>query len=161
MRSRRTVATIIVVYFLALWVEAPPAGAQEPGACKVEITTPKPGDQVGESGKVRGTARIPDGTHLWVLAHMKDLVAEWWPQGGRAAVVEPNGEWVIVTGYGLARDIGEAFEVAAVVVDANTHHRLLNWVNRAKETGDYPPIEFPTPLDECVPVKVVVEKVSH
>lgn len=140
----------------------PVADAQEASSgCTVEITTPKPGDQVGRSGKVRGTAGIPSGTHLWVLAHMKDLVLEWWPQGGRPAVIENGGEWVIIAGYGVADDVGELFEIAAVVVDANTNRRLLDWVKTGNETGQYPPIPLPTPVDACVPVKVVVEKVSH
>lgn len=166
MRARRmlTAAAVAAAALLALaGVPAAPAAEAPaaPAACTVEITTPKPGDQVGRSGKVRGTARIPSGTHLWVLAHMKDLVLEWWPQGGRPAVVEGEGEWVIIAGYGVPDDVGELFEVAAVVVDANTNQRLMGWVKAGQDSGQYPPIQLPTPVDGCVPVKVVVEKVSH
>ena len=159
MTGRRWFVTgMLTVLAVLVGPTAPEAEAAE---CTVEITAPKPGDQVGQRGKVRGTATIPPGTHLWVLAHMKDLVVEWWPQGGRPAVLDSDGSWVIFAGYGEAPDVGEAFEVAAVVVDDNTNRRLQEWVEETKETGDYPPIPFPTPADACVPVKVVVEKVSH
>jgi hypothetical protein len=163
MTSGKTSTAAAAALLLLAWMPAAPAaGAQEEeAACTVEITTPKPGDQVGRSGKVRGKARIPSGTHLWVMAHMKDLVLEWWPQGGRPAVVEDGGEWVIIAGYGAPEDVGELFEVSAVVVDANTNRRLLDWVKTAQQTGEYPPIPLPTPVDACVPVKVVIEKVSH
>jgi hypothetical protein len=133
--------------------------AQEAVKCEVKITTPRPGDQVGKDGWVRGTATIPDGTHLWVLAHLRDLVAEWWPQGGRPAVIEADSTWVIRTRYGEPPDVHEQFEVAAVVVDGNTNTRIRNWVETAPSKG-YPPIEFPDAVDGCVPVKVKVTKAS-
>lgn len=132
----------------------------QPGTCDVKINTPRPGDGVGSEGRVRGTATVPPGTFLWVLAHMKDLVAEWWPQGGRAAVIEGDKTWVIVVGYGQPRDIGEDFEVAAVVVDANTNKDLQIWFAEAKKTKSYEPIPFPSSVGGCVPVKVTVKKKS-
>jgi hypothetical protein len=116
---------------------------------------------VGRDGRVRGTAKIPSGTYLWVLAHLKDLTEEWWPQGGRPASIDPQtGEWVIIAGYGRAEDVKENFEVAVVVVDANTTSRLRDWFKDAK-AKDYPPIDFPTPIDGCPPIRIVVNKTSH
>lgn len=162
MMIRRAVGTLAISIFGAtLAALAPVTTAAQAPSCRVEITTPKAGDQVGHQGRVRGAATIPPGTHLWVMAHMKDLALEWWPQAGREAVIEPDGSWVIIAGYGVADDVGEAFEVAAVVVDENTHRRLQEWAATSKKTKEYPPIDFPTPVDECVPVKVEVAKVSH
>ena len=128
--------------------------------CDVKITSPVPGAQVSSQGRVRGTATIPAGTFLWVLAHLKDLVAEWWPQGGRPAVIEPDKTWVIVAGYGQPIDIREDFEVSAVVVDANTNRDLQAWFTGAQRTNSYPPIAFPTAVGGCVPVKITVKKTS-
>ena len=150
---------IIAACLFFLLRDASTALAQQAAKCEVKITTPQPGDRVGKEGRVRGTATIPTGTYLWVLAHMKDLVAEWWPQGGRPAVIK-NGEWVIITAYGRADDIKQQFEVAAVVVDANTNTRLLDWFKTVREK-DYPPIEFPDSVEGCVPIKITVTKTSH
>jgi hypothetical protein len=151
------------VQILALCgLAALPLTSQETSVtCEVRISTPKPGDRVGRDGRVRGTAKIPSGTYLWVLTHLKDLTEEWWPQGGRPASIDPKtGEWVIIAAYGRAEDVKENFEVAVVVVDANTNSRLRDWFKDAR-AKDYPPIEFPTPIDGCLPIKVVVIKTSH
>ncbi len=139
-----------------------PLAAQKPSAtCEVKLSTPQPGDNVGRDARVRGTAKIPTGTYLWVLDHMKDLTEEWWPQGGRPASIDPqNGEWVIVAAYGRAEDVKQDFEVAVVVVGANTNSLLRDWFKDAK-AKDYPPIDFPTPIDGCPPIRVVVHKTSH
>jgi hypothetical protein len=155
-----TLTVFIVTTCFLLSAGTPSAVAQSAATCEVKISTPRPGDQVGKDGRVRGTATIPNGTYLWVLAHMKDLAAEWWPQGGRPAVIDPHGEWVIISGYGRAEDVGQQFEVVAVVVDANTNTHLRAWSQSAKQL-DYPSIEFPDAVEGCVPVKVTVKKTSN
>src|SRR5260370_41566941 len=113
--------------------------------CQVRVTTPQAGDKVNRQGRVRGTAKIPSGTYLWVLAHMKDLVEEWWPQGGRAATIDPQtGEWVIIVAYGREEDVKQDFEVAVVVVDGDTNTRLRDWF-KTPRPREYPPIDFPPP----------------
>jgi hypothetical protein len=152
-----------VVHILVLCVlfVLPAAAQNAPATCEVKVSTPQPGDKVGRDGRVRGTAKIPTGTYLWVLSHMKDLTEEWWPQGGRPASINPqSGEWVIIAAYGRAEDVKEDFEVAVVVVDSNTNSRLRDWFKDAK-AKDYPAMDFPTPIDGCLPIKVVVHKTSH
>jgi len=153
---------VALVLILLLGLVALPAVAQRTSTvCTVSVSTPLPGDNVGRDGRVRGTAKIPSGTFLWVLDHMKDLTEEWWPQGGRAASIDPQtGEWVIVAGYGRAEDVKQDFEVAVVVVNANTNALLRDWFKDAK-AKDYPAIDFPTPIDGCLPIRVVVHKTSH
>ena len=154
----KRVAEILVLCGL---VGLPLAAQNPPGTCEVKVSTPKPGDRVGHDGRVRGTAKIPSGTYLWVLSHLKDLTEEWWPQGGHPASIDPKtGEWVIIAGYGRAEDVKENFEVAVIVVDANTNSRLRDWFKDAK-AKDYPPIDFPTSIDGCPPLKVIVNKTSH
>jgi len=154
---------VAVMVWVGLVLSGPNVIAQTRAkTCEVKITTPSPGDKVGREGRVRGTAKIPDGTFLWVFAHMKDLAAEWWPQGGRAAIInKEDGSWVIIVGYGQQQDVKEDFEVAAAVVDGNTNAQLRQWYLQAQKTGSYPPIEFPSVVDGCPPVKVAVVKTSH
>lgn len=128
------------------------------GPCQVIISAPLQGAKVGAEGRVRGTAKIPAGTHLWVLAHMKDLAAEWWPQGGREALINADGTWVIITGYGQPRDSGEQFEVAAVVVNEGTHSLLKKWFDDSVRRQSYPPIPFPDIVQGCGFAKVTVTK---
>ena len=155
--NKRVAQILVVCGLFAL----PLAAQKPPTTCEVTVSTPQPGDKVGREGRVRGTARIPSGTYLWVLSHMKDLTEEWWPQGGRPASIDSQtGEWVIITAYGRTEDVKQDFEVALVVVDANTNSRLRDWFKDAK-AKDYPGIEFPTPIDGCPPIKVVVHKTSH
>ncbi len=143
-----------------LSVGVPSAVARDAVPCEIKITTPQPGDKVGEEGEVGGTAKIPGGTYLWVLSHRKNLSADWWPQGMHAAAIDADGKWVVVSAYGRAKDVGKQFEVAAVAVDGETNTKLREWFKTAKER-DYPPIEFPDAVGGCVPVKVTVNKTSH
>jgi hypothetical protein len=156
--SVRSCSVATCLFFILASI--PAAFAQQAAKCQVDITTPQPGDKVGQEGRVRGAATIPRGTYLWVLVHMKDLVAEWWPQGRHSAVIGQDGKWVIIAAYGQAKDVQQEFEVAAVVVDANTNAGLLDWFKTAEEKH-YPPIEFPSTVQGCVPVKVTVIKTSH
>src|SRR6185437_526051 len=117
--------SVYMILSVLLSVAAAQAQAQ-PNACQIKVVTPQQGDRVGGEGRVRGTAKIPSETHLWVLSHLKDLTDDWWPQGGRPASINPDtGEWVVIVAYGRPKDINELFEVAVVVVnsDTNTHLR--------------------------------------
>jgi hypothetical protein len=146
------------ILFAVIGIVALPTSAQKPPAtCVVTISTPEPGDDVGRQGPVRGNAKIPPGTYLWVLAHMKDLTGDWWPQGGRPALFDPKGDWVIITGYGRPEDVNQDFEIRVVVVGANTNTLLRDWFKDAK-AKDYPPIESPTPIDGCAPITETVHK---
>ena len=154
----RAVINVILLFGLT---RSPAIAQQASSTCDVKVSTPHPGDNVGHDGRVWGTAKIPADSYLWVLSHMKDLTEEWWPQGGRPAAIDPQtGEWVIIAGYGRAEDVKQDFEVAVVVVNANTNSILREWFNDAK-AKDYPSIDFPTPIDGCLPIKVVVHKTSH
>jgi hypothetical protein len=156
-----TIAVSIATASFLLSAGASSVVAQNAPGCEVKITTPQPGDKVAKKGWVRGTATIPNGTYLWVLAHLKDLVAEWWPQGDRPAVIDQDGGWVINSFYGSTEDVGQEFEVAVVVVDANTNTRLGQYYTKAREVREYPPIEFPDAVEGCVPVRLTVKKTSH
>jgi hypothetical protein len=60
--------------------------------------------------------------------------------------------------FGQKRDNGSQFEIAAVVVDRTTNDKLLNWVKKAEETGQYPGMEFPSTIEACQLQQVTVTK---
>ncbi|HTW65569.1 MAG TPA: class I SAM-dependent methyltransferase [Bryobacteraceae bacterium] len=109
--------------------------------CPLEILTPRSGSTVGASGTVEGTAVLPADTHLWILAHRRDI-GGWWPQGGGAVPVQEN-RWRIEVTYGGPQDAGCDFEIAALAVGPATHQLWSDWVARVNETGLFPPVQFP------------------
>ncbi|HWY19881.1 MAG TPA: hypothetical protein VNX26_01605 [Candidatus Acidoferrum sp.] len=132
-----------------------PATGQEQG-CTVKIVSPSNDDRVGEVDDVKGTGAIPAGTYLWVFAHRRGL-ALWWPEGGGAAVIT-KGAWLVTATFGQERDNGRQFEIAAVVVDRATNAKLENWVTKAGETGQYPGMNLPAPVEGCNLQQVTVTK---
>lgn len=125
-------------------------------ACVVTISSPTPGQTVGSDGDVVGTATIPPGQYLWILAHRTGL-QKWWPESGGAASVN-SGPWQAAVTYGEPRDIGHDFEVAAIVVESNENARLVAWVEKADQTGAYPPVSFPAVTGACPVTRVTVRK---
>jgi hypothetical protein len=143
----------------ALWLHMPATSAQTPGVdgmCSVTITSPKEGEPVGPDGDVSGTAAIPVDKFLWVFAHRKGL-QNWWPQGGGPASVI-QGSWHVAVTYGLQRDIGRDFEIAATLVDGEANAKLKAWFERADRTGTYPPVPFPSAAVGCPIVRITVRK---
>jgi hypothetical protein len=124
--------------------------------CHVAITVPHDGGNVSETDDVRGTGKIPGGAYLWIFAHRKGL-ALWWPEGGGPATIT-NGEWDVTATFGQARDKGHPFEISAAVVDQSTHDKLVAWVKKTNETGQYPGMDHPTTVQGCAPVRLTVTK---
>jgi|GEM_PF-1563241 len=152
--------------YLEIWLKGP-LGTKLPPAlgrapCESQITAPSDGGNVGSQGKVHGKARIPTGSYLWVLAHLKSPQEDkWWPLGGGAASIDQDGTWVVEVSYGMARDIGKDFEIALAVVSEHVNTSLQQWVQRTEQTNQYLPIAFPNVIDGCPPVTIAVKKKSH
>ncbi|MGD0497224.1 MAG: class I SAM-dependent methyltransferase [Bryobacteraceae bacterium] len=111
------------------------------GRCRIEILSPRAGETVGQAGEVEGSAEMPDGGYLWVLAHRRDLDG-WWPQGGGPVSVN-GGRWKASVRYGDPQDAGHEFEVAALAVGKPTHELWTDWAARVEETGACPPVRLP------------------
>ncbi len=134
-----------------------PCQAQNPGQeCSVHIVQPKPDQSVRSPESVIGTAHIPVGTKLWVLAHRKGF-ALWWPQGG-ASVDLSGSDWAVLTFFGEGRDDGANFEIAARVFDERQNAFLEAWVKRTIDTGQFPGITMPPYVAECGAETVTVRK---
>ena len=124
----------------------------------VKITSPKDSSNAGREVVVRGTASIPSGHHLWVLARRKDFKPLWWPQ--REAEIDPKThEWEATAGLGGEQDIGWYFDIGVITVNANEHQKLMAYWEKAMETGDWKPKKIPPTTSP--PRTVKVKKVSH
>jgi hypothetical protein len=124
--------------------------------CTVRIVSPRNDDKVAEVDQVTGTGTIPPGTYLWVLAHRQGL-ALWWPEGAGPATIT-KGSWNVTATFGVERDNGRRFEVSAAVVDRTTNEKLVGWVKKTNETGQYPGIDYPATVKGCAPDQVTVTK---
>jgi hypothetical protein len=125
-------------------------------SCTVRIVTPADGGSVSETDDVKGAGTIPAGSYLWIFAHRKGL-ALWWPEGGGAATVT-QGKWLVTATFGVERDNGRQFEIAAGVVDQSTNEKLMHWVSKTAETGQYPGISMPPTVQGCRLEQVTVTK---
>jgi len=115
----------------------------------VRITDPaNDGFRVGRTYKVTGIAKLPPGYSVFLLAHKEDFPG-WWPQS--VGKLDPvNGEWKATVYIGEAWDIGDDFEIVAIMVDETTLAKLQIKVNTA--------ISLP---DSKYSALRVVNKISH
>jgi hypothetical protein len=132
------------LYFFAL----NRSSAKKSPTCAVTILAPRDNEAVRGSFEVRGKANIPNGTYLWVLFRQGSTRSDgWYPKGRRPATLAPRtGEWVAAVD--LTRAVDSTGDIAVVVVDADTNARLQNW-SRQSQDNNYPPIEYPTPVEGC------------
>jgi hypothetical protein len=125
--------------------------------CKVDITKPDPGANVGSNVNVDGKATIKAGTHLWVFAHRRGL-AIWWPQGSGEAQIRKN-EWSVLASIGGSEDRGATFEILAGVVDDAGNNTLNGWVHSSDQSGEYKGMRLPAFVSACgVPSQITVTK---
>ena len=127
-------------------------------ACSITIAAPAQNAQVGETTSVSGTAsEIGAGNRLWLLAHRKDI-GLWWPQGGGSIDLDTAGKWTAIVFIGVARDVGQPFEITARAF-ADTENKILEqWVQKTGATGQYPGIPMPRWLPDCGQATVVVTR---
>jgi hypothetical protein len=147
------------LYYFALNRHAPPT-AFASGTCEVKVFAPLASDRVGSQAEVRGTAKIPNGTYLWVFSHRKGMTV-WWPQNGRPVSTNGNGEWVTIARFGAAQEVEQPFEFAVAVVDADTDNTLESYGRSRDSGGGLPPITFPKTVEGCPSTIVTVNKTSH
>ncbi len=125
----------------------------------VKITEPeKDGIEVRGTYMVKGTASIPAGDHLWVLARRDDFEPFWWPQN-EGKIDPTNGEWKVSVTFGQEGDIGWDFDIAAVVVSEEGQAVLSAYREKAMETGEWRPIKMPAVVG--APLLRKVRKVGH
>src|ERR1700759_1848382 len=107
----------------------------------VKVTDPsRDSVEVGKGMTVKGTASVPDGYHLWVLARREDFDGVWWPQA-EGKVDPKTGEWKVSVTFGEADDIGSKFDVGVIVVDEAGHAVLQEYRRKSMKNNVWTPIE--------------------
>jgi hypothetical protein len=116
--------------------------AQEQKQTIIKITDPQDGTRVGRETLVKGTAYLPRGHYLWVLARRSDFEPLWWPQ--REAKVDPRThEWSATAFFGESGDLGYAFDIGVISVNEEGHALLKDYLIKAMKTGSWMPVEIP------------------
>jgi hypothetical protein len=118
--------------------------AEELLRIRVDIAQPaQDGVQVGKEMDVEGTAFVPEGNHVWVLAHVVDGFEDfWWPQG-QGKIDPATHHWKVHVFVGQPQDIGKNFELAVITVADREHFQLQDWLKKGMATGDFKPMEMP------------------
>lgn len=125
----------------------------------VKIIEPaRDGIEVRRGMTVKGTASIPGGYHLWVLARRSDFEGVWWPQG-EGKIDPTTQEWKVSVTFGESQDIGWDFDIAVIVVREDAHIVLQNYRIEAMKADKWKPIEVPSSTSP--PQIRKVKKVSH
>jgi hypothetical protein len=151
---------LILVLSLLSFLATGPAHAQSAADCLFDVDEPLSGMSVGRGVYVEGTASLPPGRHLWVLARHESFRARqvWFPQG--EGMVDPaTGRWKVFASIGESRDVPSEFELAVAVFDQKEHLGLSSRLDHDMETNEYRPMHMPPTL--CAPVQRMVRKTSH
>ena len=143
---------VLAISVLLLLGGLQPADGQEVNKNKVTITSPREGDQVGKRIVVKGTSEIHDGSQVWVLAHLKLLANQWWPQP--KPIVDENGNWQALAYIGEPQDIGLDFEIVAATFDEQAVAEILRYHDYGNKIGQWLPIRFPRATSNIAVVTV-------
>ena len=133
------------------------ARAQDSGG-GFEVTSPRSGASVEMPVDVKGTAKLPEGYHLWVFVRRIDFDPFWWPQN-EGRVDEETGKWRVQVTVGAPQDVGWDFEIAVAVFQGNAHFQLREYRREAMRTGEWRPIEMP---ETAMPPQIIkIRKVGN
>ena len=147
-----------IVAVLSGLTAKPARAANSSPNCSIKIEAPILGEKVTDSGDVSGTASKPARAYLWAFAHRVGLKG-WWPQGGGAIDVGPDGHWLVTVTYGVQADAGHDFEILVEDVGPVDNSTVEAWVASAPARG-YPPMALPAPADGCALAQTTVHKIQ-
>lgn len=125
------------------------------------ISEPRNGGQVAREASVSGTANLAPSEYAWLVARRFDFAPNWWPQGRYLDVDARTGEWRGTAVFGGPQDVGWEFDVAVMIVTSEGNQRLLNYREKAIETGDWRPIRIQDLVKGKSPCAVKVRKTGH
>lgn len=119
----RGLSALIIVMLLTLVTQGDIAYSDDSGN-SVKILSPKNGEKVGGRIVVSGKSNVKDGSHIWVLAHVKLLQDQWWPQP--KPTVDEKGNWQAFAYIGKPEDIGLEFEIAVATFNKESEAKIMN-----------------------------------
>jgi len=158
MTRRLFLSMLLIGVLIAVSLVARNGDAQKNEQVDIKVTDPRNGSNVGREMVVKGTAYLPRGHYLWVLARRNDFKPLWWPQ--REAEVDPKThKWSATAVFGGPQDVGWDFDIGVIAVNEKEHALLKDYWIKAMRTGDWKTIEMPP--SAAAPQILKVKKVSH
>ena len=143
--------------FLLLSVQFTFAQEQEKQECELTITV-IPEVTTPHEVTVKGTAKVPENGHLWVLVQSKDWSGWYVQANGERPIDNKTGEWSAKAQLGKSATEGRgSYDIAVVVVDNDVSNGLKSWVKFAGEEGKRTN-EYPTLAD--LPQAICSERVT-
>lgn len=107
---------------------------------QIEITSPKENDLVEQTLIVKGYYNnIPNEQKLWIVIYPLK-VNRYYPQNSFANLEAAN-KWTSIAYVGQKNDIGQQFEIIAVLVDKKANDEIESYLANAKNKQDWPGLE--------------------
>lgn len=125
----------------ALAYSDPGQEGSTPEGTLITVEVPKEGDLVTQEMTVRGTARVPEGSYVWLLARRHDFEPLWWPQ--REIKVDPRTyEWSATANFGIPADAGSDFDLGVITVNEESHNKIRQHWLHCMESGNWTPMQI-------------------
>jgi hypothetical protein len=140
------------------WGPAPEiSNTQLPGEITFANVADK--DQVSQRQNIAGQYSSNVADKIWVLVHASN--GRWYPQSTNACrgvhTRVGNGEWQVLSGFGGAGEVGEAFDIAVVLADAAANQLFEDQQKQWCEANNYLgflTIELPQGISEKARIRV-------
>jgi hypothetical protein len=102
---------------------------------EVKITYPSNTAAVNIQETVTGTARnVPEGQKLWILVY-PPAANKFYPQSQNVNIV--SEEWSTPIGIGTKDNVGEIFDIVAVLADQKAQEELTNYINTGVKNNSW------------------------
>jgi hypothetical protein len=106
----------------------------------IEISYPPPCGMVEIKETVRGTSQnIPEEQVIWVVIYPYE-VSRYYP-AACPADVQLNGEWSSSVSIGTEAEVGEMFDIIAVLADKKAIDAFNDYLEECKEKESWPGLE--------------------
>jgi hypothetical protein len=108
---------------------------------KVKIEYPIPESKVPFAERIQGTSQLlPENQKIWIVIF--PLAANSYYPQDRYADVQPDGKWQTVAYIGIKdQNIGEVFDVIAVLVDSDAFELFKRYSKESKEKQEWVGLE--------------------
>jgi hypothetical protein len=107
---------------------------------EIEITNVAEGDSVVTDVMVKGTSRnIPGDNRIWLVIYSHP-VKRFYPQE-RPADMQVGGDWSSRCYFGIREDVGERFDVMAILADKDAQQSFNEYLKNAEAERDWGGLE--------------------
>jgi PKD repeat protein len=103
---------------------------------QIKITYPSKGATVNIQETVKGTAKnIPKGYKIWILVYPHPA-NRYYPQSGKLTL--KNGKWSIPVYIGVKDNVGEKFDIFAVLANKQASDKFTEYIKTGEKTNSWP-----------------------